>query len=299
MNGAGLPARFSVLASGSSGNASLLQVGEFGLLIDAGLSPRRFAERLAAVGANWYSVKAVLLTHTHGDHWNSRTLGLLRRQRIPLYCHPWHALHLEQWGRAFGRLRREDLVRHYTPGETWEIADGICCKPFPIPHDGGVTFGFRLAGPHWSLAYAADLGCWTTELAAELADVDILCLEFNHDVEMERASGRPVELIERVLGDHGHLSNDQAGALLASVVRLSTPGRLRHLVQLHLSRECNQPQLALSSARAVLKDESKRVRIHTAYSSQAGPVIMLDHPSPLRTIPAAANLPQWLPGWEC
>src|SRR5262249_58433243 len=86
------------------------------------------------------------------------------------------------------------------------------------------------------------------ELADALADVDLLALEFNHDVGLERSSGRSPYLIARVLGEEGHLSNEQAANLLREVLRRSPPGRLRQLVQLHLSRECNRPHLAPETA---------------------------------------------------
>src|SRR5437879_4744992 len=93
--------QFTVLASGSSGNASLLRVNGFGLLIDAGLGPRLLASRLKAVGRSWKDVNAVILTHTHGDHWKERTLVQLSRLRIPLYCHAGHHDALSTCGDGF------------------------------------------------------------------------------------------------------------------------------------------------------------------------------------------------------
>ncbi len=61
------------------GNATLIESGDFGVLIDAGLGPRQLASRLAAVGRSWAAVNAVILTHTHADHWKDRTLAHLRR----------------------------------------------------------------------------------------------------------------------------------------------------------------------------------------------------------------------------
>src|SRR5262249_29353606 len=55
--------RFTVLASGSAGNASLIETGGFGLLLDAGLGPRQLGARLASVGASWQDIHGVLLTH--------------------------------------------------------------------------------------------------------------------------------------------------------------------------------------------------------------------------------------------
>src|SRR5262249_17271992 len=148
--------------------------------------------------------------------------------------------------------------------------------------DSGATFGFRfesttdLFGPSAALGYAADLGCWDADLLAGLTNVDLLALEFNHDVELEYRSSRHPRLVSRVLGDDGHLSNEQAAKLLHEVLRLSAPGRLRHLVQLHLSRECNRPALALAAARAVLDGQGATIVVHTASQDEPGPTLHLD-----------------------
>jgi phosphoribosyl 1,2-cyclic phosphodiesterase len=276
-----MPLRFTVLASGSAGNASLLQTDEFGVLLDAGLGPRLLAQRLAVVGASWNDVHAVLLTHTHSDHWKDTTLAHLYRRRVPLYCHAEHHIYLRTYSPAFARLQAENLVRLYEAVEDLVLAPGFRCRPLPLRHDGGATFGFRfeessdLFGGQCALAYAADLGSWEPALAEALANVDLLALEFNHDVELEYASGRSPYLIRRVLSDEGHLSNVQALALLQEVMRRSTPGLLRHVVQLHLSRECNRPSLAVATAQAALADPALGIELHTASQDKPGPTLVL------------------------
>jgi phosphoribosyl 1,2-cyclic phosphodiesterase len=261
--------RFTVLASGSSGNASLVQTDRMTLLLDIGLGPRELAERLAGVGTAWSAIRAVLLTHVHGDHWNEYTLSYLRRLRIPLYCHAEHEAALVGSSPEFAELLSERLVCRFREEDELDLGGGLRCRPLPLRHDSGPTFGFRmevpvgLFGDLAALGYAADLGSWTAELAGALADVDLLALEFNHDVDMQHASGRPAFLIRRILGDDGHLSNSQAAALLGEILRRSTPGRLQHLVLLHLSRDCNHPRLAQESARTVLGNGSD-VTLHTA-----------------------------------
>jgi phosphoribosyl 1,2-cyclic phosphodiesterase len=266
--------RFTVLASGSAGNASLLQCDDFGVLIDAGLGPRLLGWRLGAVGLSWQDVDAVLLTHTHSDHWKDRTLAQLRRLRRPIYCHPSHHEALHAYGTEFAGLCAEDLVRPYEDGTDLPLSPTLVCRPVPLRHDGGATFGFRFeeTGKRWAVAYVADLGSWTPALARALADVDLLALEFNHDVDLEKTSGRSPYLIARVLGDEGHLSNAQAATLLREVLRLSTPGRLRQVVQLHLSRDCNRPELAADAARRVL-DEHGTIALHTALQDIPGPTL--------------------------
>ena len=99
-------------------------------------------------------------------------------------------------------------------------------------------------GLAWSVGYASDLGCGSAELVEAFAGVDVLALEYNHDEKMERTSPRPKFLVERVLGDCGHLSNQQAADFTAAVAARSGHGFPSHLVQLHLSRDCNHPELA-------------------------------------------------------
>jgi phosphoribosyl 1,2-cyclic phosphodiesterase len=98
-----------------------------------------------------------------------------------------------------------------------------------------------------------------------LADVDVLALEFNHDVGLQQASGRPPHLIARVLGNEGHLSNEQAGSLLSEVLKSTRPNRLQSVVQLHLSRQCNRVRLARVAAQKALHDHCSSVAIHTAH----------------------------------
>ncbi len=312
-----MPLQFTVLASGSAGNASLLEANGFGVLIDAGLGPRQLAERLAAVGAGWVRVNAVLLTHTHTDHWNDRTLEHLRRHRIPLHCHPEHHGGLGTYSPAFAALHADGLVHAYECGQPIPLGGVLTCRPFPVRHDNSVTCGFRiestadLFGQPCALGYAADLGCWGPEEARVLADVDVLALEFNHDVARQYASGRSPRLIRRVLGDDGHLSNLQAAALVREVVRLSAPGRLRHLVQLHLSRDCNTPELARRAAAAALDGCEPAVEVHTASQHEPGPCLAVGAPraagSPARRAPRvkrarpstpSAFVQPWLPGWD-
>ena len=269
---------FHVLGSGSSGNSSLLEVNGFGVLIDIGFGPRSLAGRLPPAPGFWDRVHAALLTHVHGDHWNENTLKRLRLRGIPLQCHAEHAIDLRYASSAFAALADAGLVRHYEADTPMELGAGCRCTPLPLSHDGGETFGFRFNGPRqerWALGYAADLGCWDKALARGLADVDVLALEFNHDVGLQYQSGRSPDLIRRVLSDRGHLSNVQAADLFAAVLRQSRPGRLRHLVQLHLSRQCNKPELARWVARLAVERSAAPVEIHTACQASAGPSLVL------------------------
>jgi hypothetical protein len=83
-------------------------------------------------------------------------------------------------------------------------------------------------------------------------------------------------LIQRVLGDEGHLSNVQAAGLVRAVLERSTAGRLRHLVQLHLSRDCNRPALARGAVRLLLEERGMSVALHTAEQHRPGTTLHLN-----------------------
>jgi phosphoribosyl 1,2-cyclic phosphodiesterase len=282
LGGGDMPARFCVLASGSAGNCTFLQSDGFGLLIDIGLGPRLLGARLASIGASWNQVSAVLLTHTHTDHWKDLTLCQLRRLNIRLYCSPAHQHSLSRIDGYFDGLRAAGLVRPLEPGEPLELSADMTCRTVAVPHDAEPTFAFRidggrgLFGPQWSVGYAADLGEVRADLICAFADVNVLAIEFNHCVHMEKTCGRPRILVDRVLSEFGHLSNDQAADAVRAIVRSSAHGALRHLVQLHLSRDCNRHSLAAEHGKAALADVGSSALVTTANQYAASRIISLD-----------------------
>lgn len=281
-----MTARLTVLASGSAGNATLLEVAGFGLLIDCGLHPRSLAARLRAIGATWNSVHAVILTHTHSDHWKDLALGQFHSTRTPVYGHAEHLDFLNRSASMFPTLHGAGLTRMYAEQVLHELAPGLTCRPIRVSHDSDPTFAFRFdyteadtAGPAWSIGYASDLGCGSEELVAAFAGVDVLALEYNHDEKMERASQRPKFLVQRVLSDMGHLSNQQAADLTRAVAARSGPGFPHHLVQLHLSKDCNHPVLAEVAGRDALTTLNPAASVLTAKQEVPARSILLErHP---------------------
>lgn len=190
-----MPVQFAVLASGSRGNSTLIRGGGAGLLIDVGMGPRALGARLDSVGAGWWAVACVVLTHTHGDHVDSRTFAELARRRMPVHCHAGHRAHLAG-DPGFQQLEAEGLVSCYDD-RPFLTSSGSRLEPIPLRHDAGPTFGFRIEvsvqrrGRPVSIGYLADTGSWCDSMAESLADVDVLGVEFNHDVAMQKSSGAP------------------------------------------------------------------------------------------------------------
>src|SRR5438876_49131 len=177
-----MSATFTVLGSGSTGNAALVRSDGFGLLIDLGLGPRTLARRFVEAGFGWKDVDAVILTHTHSDHWRETSLAHWQSRGRPIYCHGSHIDHLVASSRAFGVLMTSDRVVAYAPGETFSPGGNLRLTALELAHDSHRTFGFRVehSSGHWSAAYVADLGGFDDRLTQSLMDLDLLALEFNH-----------------------------------------------------------------------------------------------------------------------
>ena len=299
-----MPIQFSVLASGSRGNTTLVRAGHSGVLIDFGLIPSALESRLEGVGSGWNQVSAALLTHTHGDHVNPLTLRWFAGQKVMLYCHEGHRGHLAARP-GFRELDELGLVRHFDD-RPFLVPSGMRVEAVELSHDGGPTFGFRIEGrPERkarpvSLGYLADTGTWTEAMAEAMSDVTVLGVEFNHDVEMQRRSGRAAYLIARNLGPRGHLSNDQGAALAASVLRRSSPGTLKHLVLLHLSEQCNRPPLAIEKAVGAVGGSGRKVAVHAARQRDAFPDLRVQAGRKPRVVVGDSKLttPPGLFPWE-
>lgn len=244
--------RLCVLASGSSGNCSVLTRGE-GLttrvcLIDAGLSPRRTRNLLADQGLRFDQVDHILVTHFDRDHFH---LGwqAARLDHIRIHAHVDHAFGAKRAGIAGSNLRLfED------PFTLWDEVEVGFAR---LAHDAQGVTAFRLESEGASLGYATDLGRPAPELTRALHGVGTLAIESNYCPRMQIDSPRPEYLKRRIMGGAGHLSNQES----ADAVRSIRPSR--HAVLLHLSRQCNRPEIALD-AHAIHEHE-------TILSSQSDP----------------------------
>ncbi len=271
--------QFAVLSSGSRGNSTLICGRGAGLLIDVGIGPKTLGERLESVGSSWSRIASVVLTHTHSDHVDTATFNELARRGVSVHCHEAHREALAG-DPGFKKLDQGGAVRCYDD-HPFLVSNGLRLEPIELKHDGGPTFGFRIEAsaerrePPVGIGYLADSGCWSASMADSLAGVDLIGLEFNHDVEMQKSSRRPEYLIERNLSDHGHLSNVQGAELLQAVLSRSDQGAPRHVVLLHLSEQCNEPELAIEAARDVISGAGRQAQVHVARQSLASPSILL------------------------
>jgi len=222
-----LSLRFCALASGSRGNALLVEHGDTLIMIDCGLPLSSLEKRFAAVGRRIDELDAVLITHEHGDH--SRGIAALKRGReLEFRATPGTARAVE----AIGSDSRLRLDRELAIGS-------ISVAPYPVPHDARepCQFVFRAGGRR--LGVLSDAGHATPVIRQALASCDALAIEFNHDAGMLENGSYPASVKARVGSRFGHLSNSQAAELLADLVH----PELQSVMALHRSERNNSPEL--------------------------------------------------------
>ncbi len=195
-----------------------------------GLGLRRTHAELARLGLALDDAFAVILTHLDTDHWNPGWARWLP-SRTRILAHRRHVEYGTRWGALPRRAEPLD--------DALELPGGVTALPTLLSHDslGVTTLRFELPGGD-SLGFATDVGHVSPSLVERLAGVAVLAIESNYCPRMQAASDRPWWLKQRIMGGSGHLSNEQCADAVARIAPT------RHVVLLHLSRDCNRPDVA-------------------------------------------------------
>ena len=268
--------RISILASGSTGNSTLLETSSTTLLIDAGLGKKEMLRRFEALGrARPERVDAILITHEHSDH-STGLAQMAREWNCPAYLtEPTHREIVKMFAaedpekpayrrgrparpaggpdgppsRKPSRKAQIDRVEYIRAGERFEIGD-IEINPFAIPHDAADPVGFAFRSNGTKVALTTDLGYMPELVKHHLREADFLILESNHDLDMLKVGPYPWYIKQRVMSRTGHLSNSVVSDFLADSDVFD--GRARHLVLAHLSEQNNTPDIAQICAEQAL-----------------------------------------------
>ncbi len=234
--------QFSVLASGSKGNAVYIESKQARILIDIGLGPHVLKKRLAHIYREPQDVTALFLTHEHTDH-ISGAGALTKKHETPIYG---------------TRGTREAMRRHVPPHVDWRtigsadetVVGDLTVESFRTPHDAAESVAYVVRCGSQKLGHITDLGRITPLIVDKLQDCDVLLVESNHDERMLENGHYPWPLKQRIQSDVGHLSNEACADLLAQVKH----DALKTVVLMHLSESNNHPEIAMDSARRALGD---------------------------------------------
>lgn len=239
--------RVSILASGSSGNITLLETQRTRLLVDAGLGKRETLARLASVGIDLDRLDGVLISHEHTDHCNGLPQVLATWKAPLVVTEPTlDALHRVLPDKLGKRLDRVESIH---AGECFTVGD-IEVHAFAIPHDAADPIGFTFRTNGTKLGLVTDLGYLPALVRHHLRECDCLILESNHDLDMLKVGPYPWVVKQRVLSRTGHLSNHAVSEFLSDPEGFDSCAR--YLVLAHLSEQNNNPDLARLSAEEAL-----------------------------------------------
>ncbi|MGO4370228.1 MBL fold metallo-hydrolase [Paenibacillus sp. YIM B09110] len=236
--------RFTVLASGSTGNATIVQGSEKTVLVDAGLSMKKLDEVMREQGIAGHHIDALFVTHEHSDH--IKGLGAFaRKYELPIYANEatWGALE-----RHVGNIAPEKRVIMET-GEALDFGP-MKVQSYPISHDAAEPVGYTFEERGEKLSLATDLGYVSEKVKRQIIDSDVLVLESNHDTEMLRMGRYPWNIKRRILSDVGHLSNVAAGEALCELMT----DRTKRVYLAHLSLDHNVMDLAKLTVNSILED---------------------------------------------
>ncbi|RKD22898.1 metallohydrolase [Ammoniphilus oxalaticus] len=236
--------RFSILASGSTGNSILVETDQTTLLFDAGLSGKQIETRLKEIEIDPRSIDAIVVTHEHSDH--IKGVGVLaRRYSLPVYTHEKTWVEMD---RLIGEIPIEQKFS-FDEGEVRSFAD-LSVESFAISHDAAFPMGFCIYEGDKKLTIATDLGYVSQRIKETISGSNAYIFESNHDVEMLRMGRYPWNIKRRILSDVGHLSNEDAGEALSDILE----GQGEKVYLSHLSQDNNMTELARLTVKNILEE---------------------------------------------
>lgn len=237
-----------VLASGSTGNATFIEMGQTKLLVDAGISARRIKAGLATLGTAIEELDGILITHEHRDHINGLPT-LTKKYKTPVYANA------DTFDAMYCRKLLPDCCCNVITAGL-DIGT-VKVEPFSISHDAADPVGYSMFYRSSKCSVATDLGFVTETVKKAIAYSDVLVFEANHDVDLLKNGSYPWHLKRRIMSNRGHLSNIDAGWTLARMAR-SKPAKV---FLAHLSQENNRPEIAETTVRGILSEQSCELEV--------------------------------------
>lgn len=264
--------RLCSIASGSSGNCIYVGSEATHLLVDVGISGKRTECGLSSLGVTGRDLDGILITHEHADHISG--LGVLaRKYEVPIYATPGTIEAI----RSCGNLGKIDSsLFHEVKADQKMVIKDLTINPMRISHDAAEPVAYRIAYGSKKVGICTDLGVYNDYTVECLKGMDALLIEANHDVNMLQVGPYPYYLKQRILGERGHLSNENSGRLLSRILH----DKLQTIILGHLSKENNLPELAYEAVRMEITMgdnpyNANDFRMQVAKRSEISPVVSI------------------------
>ncbi|MFD1706077.1 MBL fold metallo-hydrolase [Siminovitchia sediminis] len=244
---------FSVLASGSSGNAFYIETEEHSFLVDAGLSCKKIGQLMELIDRDPAKLDGIFVTHEHSDH--IKGLGVMaRKYKLPVYANE------RTWKAMDGMLGEISTDQKFTFGmETVKSFGSLDVESFGVSHDAAEPMFYIFRMGDKKLVLITDTGYVSDRMKGIIEDADVYIFESNHDTELLRMGRYPWNVKRRILSDVGHVSNEDAALAMSEVVG----DRTKRIYLAHLSKDNNMKDLARMSVAQTLA--SRGIEIGTQF----------------------------------
>ena len=232
--------KYVVASSSSKGNACLIYSATTLIQIDMGVTLNALKKAIEQTPFQLKDIQGVLITHEHSDHVKGLSLAGYKKLNIPTYA---------------GNTTLENPTHAIEEENSFEIGD-FTIIPVRTSHDANHPLGYILINGNDKMVYMTDTGYIPEETLPYMVDAKYYVIESNHDVDMLEKSSRPRELKNRILSDHGHLSNIDSAGYVSSLIGENT----KEITLAHLSEECNTPEVAISTWDKVFKEKGMNIQ---------------------------------------
>jgi len=265
--GIGAVMKVCLLTSGSIGNAVVIEDGQDSLIIDFGVTLKKFGELISQTCLDASKIRNVLITHEHSDH--IKGVGVASRR---MGLRVWSTKKTIDAIFQKGILKESDPEVEYVEKYNEYQISGFKVTPFPLSHDAVDPVGYVVEKNGKKIVWLTDTGYVSKDVIDVAKEADIYILEMNHNVEMLHMSHRPWNLKQRILGDYGHLSNEDGAYIFTKLMGENT----NHVFLSHISQEANLPDLAFLTMKEVLREQkidSSKLNIHLTYPLRPSKII--------------------------
>lgn len=243
--------------SGSNGNCYYAGNETDAVLIDIGISCTETEKRMKKLGLSMKKVKAIFVSHEHTDH-TKGVSTLANKYRLPVY--------ITEGTAANGPRLIRQLVQHFTANEPVNIGT-LTVTPFVKQHDACDPHSFIISSNGITAGVFTDIGTVCPQVIFYFKQCHAVFLESNYDENMLESGPYSQLLKDRIRGDLGHLSNNQA----LDLFKYHRPEFMSHLILSHLSSRNNTPEIVES----LFSTHANGVNISIASRKEATQVITI------------------------